>query len=171
MGWAGILDLEQVFMRITTARGTSLADSSYTSWCLAISEVMGLWSELEPLIKKALAAGYDELSAESIFAALCQGEMTAFVTVRKGKVEAVCVVEITQFPGFRAANVVCLSGRTVRAAAYFLPGLEAWVLSNQAVEIRGYCSNPALVRLYRQIGLPFRPAYTVLRYDLRRKLQ
>lgn len=96
------------------------------------------------------------------------GYYSTFVTLRNGKIELVLVVTLCEYATYNAVRIVAMAGKGLKDAAQFLPELEAWALTQGAVQLEGWC-RPSVSRLLRSVG--FETPFAMCIRDLRRKLQ
>jgi len=132
---------------------------------------MGLWPLIEPHIERALENSFHELSLADICVRLLSSQMVAFIAERGESVTMVCVMEMIEYPQYNVAHIVVMAGRDFRSVHKFQICLEAWALAMGCVEIRGTIQNEATVRLFLHEAPDFKRAYTIVRHDLRGRLQ
>lgn len=142
-----------------------------TSQALSVWRIEEYWPQLEPLIEKSLKNSRREFSADYVYEALKQAAFIAFVAERNGKVELCLIVELCGFPNYKVLNILALGGKNLKDCDKYHKAFEDWAIFQGAVEIRAFVQNPAALRLYRRLQPDYRPAYTVLINDLRRRLQ
>lgn len=152
-----------------TAAGTNSAEQ-YEFWFFCPEQIEAIWPEAEKHILAALDRGRGELSVENLKRFLLSGQMMLFATAFRGVPELFCIVELVEWPQYRAVRIVALGGKNLMKAAMAFKGpFMEWVLKTGAVEVECWTSSPILSWYYEKLG--FYKAYDVLRCDLRGKLQ
>lgn len=155
-------------MLITTLPGISSVRPGYEGRIYQPSEIADNWDELAPFFVKCERVSGGRLTMEKARERLQEGWGVLMSTVFQGKIELVVVVELTEYPGYKAARIVWIAGRNAKEALHFLDALEVWALTYGAVEIEGYC-RPAMARLTRRLGWEYK--LMIVSRDLRRRLQ
>ena len=155
-------------MLTTAAPGTNSSKTSLKPYVYLAEQIPLAWEALEPFMQRAVAAGRGEITVEVIYQMLVNQEALAFVTLEGDKVEAMLVVRLIDYSTYRAARIIACSGRRLAEAMQFIDALEAWALTQGAVEIEAWC-RPAMTRLVRRFG--WQPKLAIVSRDLRRKLQ
>lgn len=158
-------------MYIPTTRAPGI--SSDNPWRLvphvfAATEIEAVWPDIEGFIARSVDQSNGTTSVETIFQLLMQQEATMFATLRNGRPELVLVVRLVQYAKFVTARVIAMAGKNLKEAKAFLPALEAWALTQGAIEIEAW-SRPAVARLLQHVGMKERSRCMVL--NLRGKLQ
>jgi hypothetical protein len=155
-------------MRTTTARGTSSDKERLYPQVYGRDNIAVVWEEVEPLLQKSVEVSRGMITLERIKNLLAQEEAVAFCTLRDNKVQAVLVTQIIQYCSYRSARIIACAGRELRGAMEFISVLDAWAMSQGAVEIEGWC-RPEMVRLTRRLG--WKEKFVCVTRDLRRTLQ
>lgn len=132
-------------------------------------QIQFAWNELEPFIQRSIDASCNgEMLAEQVRELLMKQEAIAFATVRDGKLMMVLVARMVSYATFNSVRILTCAGTGLKDAMKFLDALEAWALTQGAVEIEAFC-RPAMYRLARRLGWVQKRIW--ITRDLRRRLQ
>lgn len=157
-------------MFITVPPGTSSVKSELRGCLHAADHIPLVWDQLEPLIERSIRAGRGEITTEVIYAMLVNGHAVAFTAHRDEKVEIVLVVRPVPYSSYTVVRIIACAGRGLKDALPLMDGVEAWALSQGAVELEAWC-RPAMTRLLKSPKMGWSGKFEVLSKDLRRKLQ
>lgn len=130
--------------------------------------IPGVLDEFYPLLELSAKESFGMLTADHLAQMLRQGDATAFAMRKGEKVVLLVVADFVYYSTFKSMRVLALAGSHLEEAAKFLPALEAWAITQGAVEIEGWC-RPGMERFHQRFGLKKR--VTLMVKDLRGKLQ
>lgn len=128
-----------------------------------------IWGEIEPMLQRSIDITNGMQTIELVKAEIDNKEAVCFAPIRDGKIEAVIVCRVVEYATYRAARIIACAGENLKEAMQFIEAIDAWARSHNCYEIECWCVNPAMARLVR--GLGWKPKFTALTRDLRRKLQ
>lgn len=116
--------------------------------------------QVVPLLESAVAHGCGEYTMAQMIDRVRQGALHMIVAAEEGRVEAVVVLSIVEYPNQRTVNVAYGAGRNLRR---LLPAVKEVARAVGATAIETY-TRPEVAVLYRRAG--FRQAYIVSRLEL-----
>lgn len=154
--------------RTTPACGISSAKSPLFPHVFEPSQIEAIWPELEPFILASVEKSFGMQTVNQVHDLLLKGHAHAFCTMRDNRLVMVLVVRLIEYATFGAARIIACAGKELKEATQFISALEAWALTQGAVELEGWC-RPAVARLVRRLG--WRTKVEMVTLDLRRKLQ
>lgn len=153
---------------IMTAPGTSSAE--YQALFVPIDQVDNVWPECETLLVSALKYSKGEFDLDDFRKLLLQGLVQLFYISRDGDIELALITELVQYPQYRSVRILAAAGKNLaRASVEFKPAFIEWAVANGAVELECWAPDNLREEFYKILG--FTKAYSVLRFDLRGKLQ
>lgn len=137
-------------------------------YVISTVKIPAYWDSIEPFIARSVEHSNGQVTCEQIRDMLETAQATAFLTMRGQKIIAVLVVRLAYYASYTSARIIACAGSELKAAHKFIDCIEAWALTQGAVELEGWC-RPAMIRLTQRMGWTVKT--TIVARDLRRKLQ
>lgn len=128
---------------------------------ISASRIKGMWGVIQPHIDRALRHDTGRYSANSIYHALLRRDMQLFVAESEGRIRAVCVTEIRNYPQKRVGTIFLCAGEGVADWLPHLSQIEGWMREKGCKEIDIY-GRPGWAKLL--------PDYQFARVMLRKEL-
>lgn len=156
-----------MYIPITRPLGTN-SDEPLRPVLIGPQEVRVYWESIEPFIARSVKRAYGTLTVDYIQDMLFRGYAVAFLTMRGEEIIAVLICDRVFYATYTSIRVIACAGQELKEAVQFMDILDAWAISQGAVEIEAWC-RPAMVRLSKRLG--WTPKFTIVTRDLRRRLQ
>lgn len=129
-------------------------------------EVNRRWSEVRPLLQKAVAHGEGEMEVDDIKDLVLQNRMCVVVLEDDGVVDLALAAEVTKYPRKNVLNISYVGGKNGRVVArrHYL-SLEQIGRLFGCSAVQCYC-RPAVARYLKRLFPDVRAAYLVMRRDI-----
>ena len=158
--------MDKVYTLTTIPPGTS--SDKLAAWVFTNEQIPLVWEQIEPFIEKSVEASQGTITTRMIYDMLCEGSAVAIGTADGTEIKLVTVLRRIEYANYSAARIIAMAGTGLREAHRFIEAVEAWAISLDCVELEGWC-RPAVTKLLRRLG--WKPKFTIVTRDLRRKLQ
>ena len=169
MEHTGILERAEVSTPITARPGINSAKPLVHSQLVTKESLDALWPELVPLMEKAMEVWPGQLSLEGLYKGILSGHLSAFCTYRGENLRLITILCLVHYAGYSAARVILCAGEGLHeAAAANIDALDAWALTQGAVEIEAWV-RPVMQRYLQDYGYEYKAA--IVSRNLRGKLQ
>jgi len=108
--------------RIVTSR---MSFSAETELALVSTDNLGLhWPHIASWVIEALQRSSNRYNVADIYNALATSKMVAFAIYKDGKIVAVCVAEIAEFPSCKSLSIVIMVGKDREEWLHHLTEIE-----------------------------------------------
>jgi hypothetical protein len=132
---------------------------------LTRAEKLYAWPVLRPFVEKALAYANGDINAEDVWVRCVNQMMQIWVACEGGKIWAVGVTEIINYPQTRVLRLVALSGENFNLWKHFEADLEKFAHDHECHYIDAI-GRRGLVKLGKEFG--FREVATGIRKTVSR---
>ena len=125
-----------------------------------------VWSEVSPLIRKALLHAEGELIPEDIKKHLDTSDLRLWVALENKDVLAAMVTEIIQYPRKKIVRVITLAGKDMNMWYEFLPMVEGYAIRNGCSSLEAW-SRKGMARKLKD----WKHSYDIITKDLKQRMQ
>lgn len=126
-------------------------------------EVLSIWSEVAPLLKKAADWGHGEYQVEDILVKASLEQMQIWIFRDEGQLQLVTVTEIVEYPRKRVCVIYATAGfKMLEYWKEFVGELIKWLTVNGIQGLETYCRDEVMEKLL-QVG--FRKKTNMLQFN------
>lgn len=108
-----------------------------------------VWPVVASFVARALKHSAGELDASQVRLLLTQRQAHLFVGVRNEVIVGAMVVEFTQYPNYRVANIIAVGGDDMWLDKAMFDRFRKWAKSKGCSKVETSC-RPAVARLLEQ---------------------
>lgn len=138
------------------------------AFVLHSEEVEVLWPLLETFYARSIRMSKGTMSLASLQQQLFSKQAVAIVMLDNDTIVAAFAGRVVEYDSYRAFRITAAAGFQMKEALARIDVLITWALKQGVTELEGWC-RPAMVRLLRPAG--FKPKFTIVTLDIRRKMQ
>ena len=129
------------------------------------SEIPQVWTQVKPLVERAMATARGESNAEHFRRAVLNAKMDLFVAIHESKVVGAMLTQFVMHPNYTALRICVMAGSEphvlVTGMDEYWPRLIEWSKQHGAETWEAFC-HPGMARLLQRHGFSEKYAMCVM---------